>query len=131
VSGLQPDASVEETGRDLRARGLTPKRSLNRDGSLETYFFLTLSIARERFLQRTGKFYNTRHQSMENKRRAEEIAAARREISRRIARFCTTLSEDQLNTLLDRMAYVQWKYDVAPIVVDVPPLKHKSRELPD
>ena len=68
---------------------------------------------------------------MNDKRRAEEMAAARREIARRIARFCTTLSEEQLNTLLDRMAYVQWKYDVAPIVVDVPPLKHKSRELPD
>ena len=67
---------------------------------------------------------------MDDKRRAEEIAAARREIARRIGRFCTALSEEQLNTLLDRMAYVQWKYDVAPIVVDVPPLKHKSRELP-
>ena len=67
---------------------------------------------------------------MDDKRRAEEIAAARREIARRIARFCTTLSEEELNQLLDRMAYVQWKYDVAPIVVDVPPLKHKSRELP-
>jgi hypothetical protein len=29
------------------------------------------------------------------------------------------------------MAYVQWKYDVAPIVVDLPPIKHKNRELPD
>jgi hypothetical protein len=68
---------------------------------------------------------------MDDKRRAEEIAAARREIARRIARFCTTLSEEDLNQLLDRMAYVQWKYDVAPIVVDLPPLKHKSLELPD
>jgi hypothetical protein len=68
---------------------------------------------------------------MDDKRRAEAIAAARREIARRIARFCTTLSEEQLNQLLDRMAYVQWKYDVAPIAVDVPPLKHKRRELPD
>jgi GAF domain-containing protein len=121
---------VEEAGRDLRARYLTAERSLNRDGLLETYFLPTASIARERFLQQTGKFNNTRRQSMNDKRRAEEIAAARREIARRIARFCTTLSEEQLNTLLDRMAYVQWKYDVAPIVVDVPPLKHKSRELP-
>jgi hypothetical protein len=68
---------------------------------------------------------------MDDKRRAEEIAAARREIARRIARFCTTLSEEDLNQLLDRMAYVQWKYDVAPIVVDLPPIKHKNRELPD
>jgi hypothetical protein len=68
---------------------------------------------------------------MDDKRRAEAIAAARREIARRIARFCTTLSEEELNQLLDRMAYVHWKYDVAPIVVDPPPLKHKGRELPD
>jgi hypothetical protein len=58
---------------------------------------------------------------MDDKRRTDEIAAARREIARRIARFCTTLSEEELNQLLDRMAYVQWKYDVAPIVVDPPP----------
>ena len=68
---------------------------------------------------------------MDHKRKAEEIAAARREIGRRIARFCQTLSEEDLNELLDRMAYVQWKYDVAPIVVDLPPLKPRSRELPD
>lgn len=68
---------------------------------------------------------------MNDKRRAEEIAAARREIARRIARFCATLSDEEFNKLLDRMAYVQWKYDVAPIVVDPPPLRLKSRELPD
>jgi hypothetical protein len=68
---------------------------------------------------------------MENKRRAEEVAAAKREIARRIARFCTTLSDEEFNQLLDRMAYVQWKYDVAPIVVDQPPIKYKTRELPD
>jgi hypothetical protein len=68
---------------------------------------------------------------MENKRRTEELAAAKREIARRIARFCTTLSEEEFNQLLDRMAYVQWKYDVAPIVVDQPPIKYKTRELPD
>ncbi len=68
---------------------------------------------------------------MDDKRRVEEIAAARREIARRIARFCTTLSEEEFNKLLDRMAYVQWKYEVAPIVVDPPPLKNRRRELPD
>jgi hypothetical protein len=68
---------------------------------------------------------------MDDKRRSDEIAATRREIARRIARFCTMLSEEELNQLLDRMAYVQWKYEVAPIVVDLPPLKHKRRELPD
>jgi hypothetical protein len=68
---------------------------------------------------------------MNDKRRVEEIAAARREIARRIARFCTTLSEEEFNKLLDRMAYVHWKYEVAPIVVDPPAPKHKRRELPD
>lgn len=68
---------------------------------------------------------------MDDKRRAEEVAAARREIARRIARFCTTLTEDEFNQLLDRMAYVQWKYDVAPIVVDPSTFTHKRRELPD
>jgi hypothetical protein len=68
---------------------------------------------------------------MDDKRTVEGIAAARREIARRIARFCTMLSEEEFNQLLDRMAYVQWKYEIAPIIVDLPPLKHKSRELPD
>ncbi len=68
---------------------------------------------------------------MDDKRKAEAIAAARREIARRIARFCTMLSEEELNQLLDRMAYVQWEYDVAPIVVEAPLLKRKGRELPD
>ena len=68
---------------------------------------------------------------MDDRSRAEHIAAARREIARRIARFCTTLTEEELNQLLDRMAYVQWKYDVAPIVVDQPTLKHTRRELPE
>src|SRR2546423_15671362 len=91
--------------------------------------------AGEGFLRGTGKFENARPTmddkipcSMDNKRRTEEIAAARREIARRIARFCTTLSEEELNKLLDRMAYVHWKYDVAPIVVESPPpLRQTSR----
>lgn len=68
---------------------------------------------------------------MDDKRTVEGIAAARREIARRLARFCTMLSEEEFNQLLDRMAYVQWKYDIAPIIVDLPPLKPKSRQLPD
>ena len=68
---------------------------------------------------------------MDDKRKSEAIAIARREIARRIARFCTTLSEDELNALLDRMAYVQWKYDVAPIVADSYLPKQTIRELPD
>jgi hypothetical protein len=31
------------------------------------------------------------------------------------------LSEEEFNKLLDRMAYVQWKYDVAPLDIDPPP----------
>jgi hypothetical protein len=69
---------------------------------------------------------------MDDRRKSEAIAAARREIARRIARFCTSLTEEELNALLDRMAYVQWKYDVAPIVAETyPPPKKKGRELPD
>ena len=68
---------------------------------------------------------------MDDKRESEAIAAARREIARRIARFCTTLTQEELDLLLDRMAYVQPKYDVAPILVDLPALKAKRRELPD
>jgi len=65
---------------------------------------------------------------MNEKTTAEGIAAARGEIARRIARFCTKLSEDELNQLLDRMAYVQWKYDIAPIHIDPPPpLRQESR----
>lgn len=68
---------------------------------------------------------------MDDKGRSEAIAAARAAIARRIARFCTTLTEEEFNLLLDRMAYVQWKYDVAPIVGDPQPPKQKNRELPD
>jgi hypothetical protein len=51
---------------------------------------------------------------MSERRKAEAIAAARREIARRIARFCTSLSPQEFERLLDRMAHVQWKYDVHP-----------------
>ena len=69
---------------------------------------------------------------MEDKRKSDGIAAARREIARRVARFCTTLTEEELDALLDRMAYVQWKYDVAPIVGEsYPPPSQKNFELPD
>ena len=52
---------------------------------------------------------------MSDKRKAEAIAAARSEIAKRIARFCTTLSPEELELLLDRMARVQWKYQVMPV----------------
>ena len=61
---------------------------------------------------------------MDDTRKAEAIAAARREIARRIAKFCTSLSPEDFDRLLDRMAFVQWKYDVLPNV----PLPYESRE---
>jgi hypothetical protein len=68
---------------------------------------------------------------MDDSSKTEAIAAARREIARRIARFCTTLTEEEFNCLLDRMAYVQWKYEVAPIVAESLPPRPRGRELPD
>ena len=53
---------------------------------------------------------------MSDRRKAEAIAIARREIARRIARFCTSLSPQEFECLLDRMAHIQWKYDVLPNV---------------
>ena len=61
---------------------------------------------------------------MTEKRKAEAIAAARNEIAKRISRFCTTLTPEELELLLDRMARVQWKYQVMPVdsaPADVPP----------
>jgi hypothetical protein len=67
---------------------------------------------------------------MLEKRKAEAIAAARREIARRIARFCNSLSPEEFDALLDRMAHVQWKYDIMPIVAEPPPdMKKQAREL--
>ena len=65
---------------------------------------------------------------MLDKRRAEAITAARREIARRIARFCTGLSAEEYNALLDRMAHVQWKYDTLPNIAE-PGIEKKLREL--
>jgi len=52
---------------------------------------------------------------MEDRRTAEAIAATRREIARRIARLCTSLSPEEFDKLLDRMAGIQWKYEILPI----------------
>jgi hypothetical protein len=65
---------------------------------------------------------------MDEKRRSESIAAARREIARRIARFCTSLSPEQLDALLDRMALVQWKYDVLPLISEPPDVERQQRQ---
>ena len=51
---------------------------------------------------------------MNNRSKADSIAAARREIARRVARFCTSLSPEEFERLLDRMALIQWKYEVFP-----------------
>jgi len=53
---------------------------------------------------------------MTDPRRTEAIAIARREIARRIARFCTSLSPQEFELLLDRMALIHWKYDVEPFL---------------
>ena len=68
---------------------------------------------------------------MDDRRKKEAISAARREIARRITRFCTSLSPEEFEKLLDRMAHVQWKYDVFPIVSDSLPPSRKNREQPD
>jgi hypothetical protein len=68
---------------------------------------------------------------MDNRRKSEAIAAARREIARRIARFCTTLSPEEFERLLDRMAHVQWKYEVFPHIAEPLPIGRKTLEMPD
>jgi len=47
------------------------------------------------------------------KMKAEALARARAEIAKRIARFCTNLSPVEFDTLLDRMAGIQCKYESA------------------
>ena len=63
---------------------------------------------------------------MDDTRKAEAIADARREIARRIAKFCTSLSPEDFDRLLDRMAFVQWKYEVLPNVPSPPESRQKS-----
>lgn len=66
---------------------------------------------------------------MHDKRKKEAVAAARREIAKRIARFCTTLSPEEFEALLDRMAHVQWKYDMMPNIEEPPDLARELRQL--
>ena len=68
---------------------------------------------------------------MDERRKAEVIAAARREIARRISRFCTSLSPEEFEKLLDRMARVQWKYDVLPTVIESTLSRREGTELTD
>ena len=58
--------------------------------------------------------------------KAEALAAARVQIARRIARFCTSLSSAEFEGLLDRMVHIQWKYDVLPHIDPFRDLDHKS-----
>jgi hypothetical protein len=65
---------------------------------------------------------------MEDRRKMEAIAAARREIARRIARFCTSLSPEEFDKLLDRMARIQWKYEILPIRTEPPPVGPQNQD---
>jgi hypothetical protein len=67
---------------------------------------------------------------MNDSRKAEAIANARREIARRISRFCQSLTQEEFDRLLDRMAYVHWKYDVFPWIGEAEPPKSNTREFP-
>jgi hypothetical protein len=58
--------------------------------------------------------------------KAEAIAAARVQIARRIARFCTSLPSAEFERLLDRMVQIHWKYDVLPHIDPFSELDHKS-----
>ena len=55
---------------------------------------------------------------MDDRRKREALAAARSEIARRIAKFCSSLPPAEFEKLVDRMARVQWKYDVFPFIPD-------------
>jgi hypothetical protein len=64
---------------------------------------------------------------MDERRKAEAIAAARRDIARRVARFCTSLSPEEFENLLDRMAQIHWKYEVFPHGEEVAGKRLRSR----
>jgi hypothetical protein len=68
---------------------------------------------------------------MNDSRKDEAIAAARREIARRISRFCQSLAPDEFERLLDRMAYVHWKYDIFPWIAEPESPKSKTQEFPN
>jgi hypothetical protein len=65
---------------------------------------------------------------MQRRVREERIAAARAEIAKRIRRVCQSLSEAELDKLLDRMALVQYKYDVSPHLPSELPLPEPTDE---
>ena len=68
------------------------------------------------------RVFSPRHsRKMTKRQRDERIAAARAEIARRIKRVCEGLSQADLDKLLDRMAMLQYKYDVSPNLPAEPP----------
>jgi hypothetical protein len=79
-------------------------------------FFCSLRLSGKDSCKPQRFFYYGLPEQMDDTRKAEAIAAARHEIARRIAKFCTSLSSEDFDRLLDRMAFVQWKYDVLPNV---------------
>ena len=62
------------------------------------------------------------------RQKAELIAAARLEIARRIARFCTSLTPAEFERLLDKMVHIRWKYDILP---DLDPTTFEFDDRPD
>ena len=63
---------------------------------------------------------------MDDRRKLETIGATRREIARRIARVCASLSPEEFEKLVDRMAGIQWKYEVAPVLSESTPPEPKN-----
>lgn len=68
---------------------------------------------------------------MDDRRKADAIAALRREIARRIARFCTSSSPEEFDRLLDKMARIQWKYEVFPLGGEPPPVAGSGSRHPE
>lgn len=50
------------------------------------------------------------------KLKAEAIGRARAKIAERVARFCTNLSPEEFEALLDRMAGIQCKYELLGLI---------------
>jgi hypothetical protein len=57
---------------------------------------------------------------MDERVKEERIAQARAEIAKRIRSVCDGLAPADLEKLLDRMALIQWKYEILPNVPELP-----------
>ena len=109
----------------------TSKHLLARSAARETDF----PDHAGRFLRRWRKISHgqdvaSRADNNASRYKAEVIAAARAQIASRIARFCTSLSAEQFDLLLDKMVRIHWKYDVLPHVDPSVDADHKST-IPD